>query len=121
MVETGGACTNPSFVSSSTTDVLVLNCVVNVVVDLPLTLKTDAGAVVYSATLTVPKPQVSVITNKGSYTLELDPQAAPVTVKNFLTYVKGGYYTTRCFKASSLALWRRQVATPRAWLIRPGS
>ena len=121
VVETGGACTNPSFASSSTTDVLVLNCVVNVVGDLPLTIKTDAGAVVYTATLTVPKPQVSVITNKGSFTLELDPQAAPVTVKNFLTYVKGATTATHCFTASSLALWRRRVGTLRAWLKRPGS
>jgi cyclophilin family peptidyl-prolyl cis-trans isomerase len=97
VVESGGGCTNPSFASSSTTDVLVLNCLVNVVGDLPLTIKTDAGAVVYTATLTVPKPQVSVITTKGSFTLELDPQAAPVTVKNFLTYVRGGYYSNTLF------------------------
>jgi hypothetical protein len=31
VVETNGACTNPSFASNSTTDMLVLNCKVNVV------------------------------------------------------------------------------------------
>ena len=97
VVESGGACTNPSFASSSTTDVLVLNCLVNVVGDLPLTIKTDAGAVVYTATLTVPKPQVSIITSKGSFTLELDPATAPISVKNFLSYVKSGYYSNTLF------------------------
>ena len=50
-----------------------------------------------TTTLSVPKPQVSIITNKGSFTLELDLATAPITVKNFLTYVSGGYYSNTLF------------------------
>jgi cyclophilin family peptidyl-prolyl cis-trans isomerase len=97
VVESAGGCTNPSFAANSTTDVLVLNCLVTVVGELPLTIKSATGEVVYTTTLSVPKPQVSIITSKGSFTLELDPTTAPITVKNFLNYVKSGYYSNTLF------------------------
>jgi len=97
VVESGGGCTNPSFGSSSSTDTLVLNCLVTVVGDLPLTIKSATGEVIYTTTLSVPKPEVSIITNKGSFTLELDLATAPITVKNFLSYVRGGYYSNTLF------------------------
>ena len=97
VVESAGGCTNPSFASNSTTDVLVLNCLVTVVGDLPLTIKSATGELIYTTTLSVPKPQVSIITSKGSFTLELDPGTAPITVKNFLSYVKSGYYSNTLF------------------------
>ena len=97
VVESAGGCTNPSFASNSSTDVLVLNCLVTVVGDLPLTIKSATGEVIYTTTLSVPKPQVSIITSKGSFTLELDPATAPITVKNFLSYVKSGYYSNTLF------------------------
>ena len=97
VVESGGGCTNPSFGSSSSTDTLVLNCLVTVVGDLPLTIKSATGEVIYTTTFSVPKPQVSIITNKGSFTLELDIATAPITVKNFLAYVRGGYYSSTLF------------------------
>jgi peptidyl-prolyl cis-trans isomerase A (cyclophilin A) len=97
VVESNGGCTYPSFGSSSSTDTLVLNCLVTVVGDLPLTIKSATGEVIYTTTLSVPKPQVSIITNKGSFTLELDLATAPISVKNFLTYVRGGYYSNTLF------------------------
>lgn len=36
-------------------------------------------------------------TNKGDITLELDPQHAPATVDNFLTYVDSGFYDGTIF------------------------
>ena len=97
VVESNGGCTSPSFASNSSTDMLVLNCLVTVVGDLPLTIKSATGEIIYTTTLSVPKPQVSIITNKGSFTLELDLASAPITVKNFLTYVRGGYYSNTLF------------------------
>jgi cyclophilin family peptidyl-prolyl cis-trans isomerase len=97
VVESNGGCTNPSFGSSSSTDTLVLNCLVTVVGDLPLAIKSATGEVIYTTTLSVPKPQVSIITNKGSFTLELDLATAPISVKNFLSYVRGGYYSNTLF------------------------
>jgi peptidyl-prolyl cis-trans isomerase A (cyclophilin A) len=97
IVETNGSCTNPSFASNSTTDLLVLNCQARVVGDFPLVVKSAEGAVIYTSTLTVPKPQVTFITANGGISLELNQALAPVTVDNFLTYVAKGYYSNTLF------------------------
>ena len=97
VVDTGGACTNSSFAASSTTELLVLNCIPKTVGDIPLTLKTAAGEVVYSTTVTVPNPQVTLVTSKGAITLELDPAKAPISTNNFLSYVGSGFYKDTLF------------------------
>jgi len=40
-----------------------------------------------------PHPQVRIVTNQGNITVELYPDRAPITVANFLRYVKEGQYT----------------------------
>ena len=97
VVETNGACTNPSFAANSTTEVLILNCNLKVTGDLTLIVKTDAGVVINTTTLTVPLPQVSIVTSAGSIVLELDPIAAPITVNNFLNYANSGFYRNTLF------------------------
>jgi peptidyl-prolyl cis-trans isomerase A (cyclophilin A) len=97
VVDTGGACTNPSFAASSTTDLLVLNCIPKTVGDIPLTLKTAAGEVLYTTTITVPKPQVTLVTSKGTMTIELEPTKAPISTNNFLSYVASGFYKDTLF------------------------
>ncbi len=42
-------------------------------------------------------PRVLMETTKGNVTLELDPSAAPETVKNFLQYVDDGFYADTIF------------------------
>lgn len=42
-------------------------------------------------------PEVVLTTNRGEIVLELDAQAAPITVENFLTYVREGFYTGTIF------------------------
>lgn len=96
-VDTNGACINPSFASNSTTDTLVLNCGVKVVGDMPLTIKAEDGSVIYTTTLTVPKPQVTLFTTKGTIVLELDPTTAPISSNNYLSYVSKGFYTSTLF------------------------
>lgn len=39
------------------------------------------------------KPRVRVETNMGSFVIELDPERAPLTVANFLEYVRSGFYS----------------------------
>ena len=97
VVESNGGCTNPSFASSSTTDVLVLNCGVKVVGDMPLTIKTATGELLYTTSITIPKPQVTLVTSKGAITLELDPAKAPISTINFLSYVASGFYKDTLF------------------------
>lgn len=52
-------------------------------------------------TTTVPTPQVTMNarqgTTTGSVVIELDPVAAPITVRNFLSYVNAGFYTNTIF------------------------
>lgn len=43
------------------------------------------------------KPQVLFETNQGRILLELDAKAAPITVENFLGYVKAGFYDGTIF------------------------
>lgn len=44
-----------------------------------------------------PMEYVVIETNKGDITLELDPNRAPVTVANFLSYVDAGHYDNTIF------------------------
>jgi len=43
------------------------------------------------------RPLVEMKTNFGSVTIELNPEAAPKTVENFLSYVKSGHYKGTVF------------------------
>jgi peptidyl-prolyl cis-trans isomerase B (cyclophilin B) len=67
---------------------------------LPLLL---AGAFVIPAQAAPTQPtkgkhsMVKLHTNKGTITLELDAEKAPVTVKNFLEYVNSGFYNGTIF------------------------
>ena len=96
-VDTQGACTTPNFASNSTTEVLVLNCRAATVGDFLLTVKSAQGDLLYSETLSIPKPQVTLFTPKGNLTIELEPNIAPVSVNNFLTYVSQGFYKGALF------------------------
>ena len=40
-----------------------------------------------------PNPEVRVVTNMGAFVIELRPDRAPLTVANFLRYVRTGFYT----------------------------
>lgn len=42
-------------------------------------------------------PRVDIQTNRGQIVVELDEQKAPKTVKNFLQYVKSGFYDNTIF------------------------
>lgn len=44
-----------------------------------------------------PKPQVKFTTSQGDFTIELEPEAAPKTVANFLNYVRSGHYKDTTF------------------------
>jgi peptidyl-prolyl cis-trans isomerase A (cyclophilin A) len=50
-----------------------------------------------SLNLWAQNPQVELETVHGSIVVELNPEAAPVTVENFLHYVNSGYYQSTIF------------------------
>ena len=97
VVDAGTACVNPSFADNSSTDLLVLNCLVKAVGELKLSVKTETGELVYSGSLNVPKPEVAMLTSKGTISVELDPSLAPISSANFLSYVGSGFYSNTIF------------------------
>jgi peptidyl-prolyl cis-trans isomerase A (cyclophilin A) len=47
--------------------------------------------------VTAASPQVQVVTSMGNFTIELNPERAPLTVAHFLRYVDQGYYSNVIF------------------------
>lgn len=93
-----GICKDPVFnTSQSVPQLAILNCTVTATGPQPITITGTDGQVLYRGTVTVPLPQVTLFTSMGNMLLELDPVAAPVTVNNFLSYVRSGYYTNTLF------------------------
>ena len=43
------------------------------------------------------KPEVKFVTTEGDFIVQLDPRRAPLTVKNFLEYVRSGFYNGTIF------------------------
>jgi peptidyl-prolyl cis-trans isomerase A (cyclophilin A) len=63
-------------------------CTVTGTGDMKLTVtNTSGGTTFYTQTVSVPEPQVTLVTSLGTVVMELNPTAAPITVKNFLAYV----------------------------------
>lgn len=66
-------------------------------------LRSGGGGMLRSVSLPVPDPQVTVTVSSttagvaGSFLLELDPVAAPISVENFLRYTNDGFYTGTLF------------------------
>jgi peptidyl-prolyl cis-trans isomerase A (cyclophilin A) len=56
-----------------------------------------AGTLLLSAAAYAADPQVALKTNMGEIVLELDQEKAPLTVDNFLKYVKSGFYKGTIF------------------------
>ena len=97
IVESEGACLNPTFGSASSTSMLVLNCTVSKTGNFVLTIKSAEGQVLNTTSISVPKPQVMLITSLGTVTLELEPEVAPISVNKFLSYVGKSYYSNTLF------------------------
>lgn len=63
-------------------------CMVTGTGALKFTVTNTSGATTfYTQTVSVPEPQVTMVTSLGTVVMELNPTAAPITVKNFLAYV----------------------------------
>ena len=63
----------------------------------PSLLLAVAGLMLSFVTQAVSAERVRVTTNLGAFVVELQRDRAPLTVENFLGYVRSGYYTNTLF------------------------
>lgn len=94
-----GRCDNLTKLSGATEDAVQYTCVPRTVGDLVPRLRLSTGGrEIGSVRATIPAPRVSVTLSDGSrsgtFVVELDPQAAPQAVDNFLAYVGTGAATS---------------------------
>ena len=97
VVDVEGGCENLTQVANGTDDLQQYTCVVMAVGEYRAQVHAADGAFLGRLTFQVPRPEVSMTTSKGDFVLELDPVAAPATVKNFLGYVNTGFYRNVIF------------------------
>lgn len=91
-----GSCPGLSSLANSKVSIF-LRCVVQSTGPLTVRAISSSGAVLAESTYIVPAPRVAVVTNLGTLVVELLPEAAPVTVNNFLRYVSLGFYNDTIF------------------------
>ena len=64
---------------------------------LPVEVESGGGASLFTASIPVPDPQVSLVTSLGTVILELNPTKAPLSVNNFLKYTGDGFFANLLF------------------------
>lgn len=72
------------------------SCTPNKALSLALSIA-ETGRVLYSSTMSVPKPRVTMSTSMGELVIELEPAIVTLTVDNFLAYVNSGFYDGSIF------------------------
>ena len=90
-------CSSLTQVNSSNPMYLAYACTITQSGPLALTATDANGNVLLTKNFTVPAPQVSMVTSQGTIVLELNPNAAPLSVNNFLQYVQDGFYANTIF------------------------
>jgi len=96
-----GACGPVTAVTGGTDAQLQFSCKVGATGPIVPRIRDGSGTELASLRLDVPKPQVRMTVaqgdRSGSFLLELDANAAPITVTNFLNLVAAGFYPNTIF------------------------
>ncbi len=90
-------CSSITVLNTSTDTEVNVSCTVNATGSLTFQAKDTSGSTLLTKTLTVPEPQVTLVTTLGTLVVELNPTAAPISVSNYLQYVHDGFYTNTLF------------------------
>ena len=72
-------------------------CTPNQTLSVGVAASTASGEIYRTTAQAVPKPQVTLTTSLGNVIIELEPAVVKVTVDNFLSYVKAGFYNGTIF------------------------
>ena len=94
---TAPGCTGLAEGANSSTTVKRYTCTLTVATVLPVEVKSGAGTSLFSASIPVPDPQVTLVTSLGTVVLELNPAKAPLSVNNFLKYTSDDFYSNLLF------------------------
>ncbi len=84
-------------VASSSPQYLAYSCTPTGTGPLVFTATDVNGHVLVTKNYTIPDPQVTMVTSLGTVVFDLNPNAAPNTVNNFLAYVNSGFYSNLIF------------------------
>lgn len=100
-LDVDGPCEDPTRTVSTLGYQTAWTCTVAGVGRLVARVRDGAGQELGRVQLDIPMPQVAFTvaqgSRSGSFTVELDPVAAPVTVLNFVRYVNAGFYNQTIF------------------------
>ena len=94
---TAPGCTGLAESANSSATLKRYTCTLTVATVLPIEVKSGGGASLFSASIPVPDPQVTLVTSLGTVLLELNPAKAPMSVNNFLKYTGDGFYSNLLF------------------------
>ncbi len=90
-------CSNIAELAGGTALQRVFTCTPAVTGTLAVAVVGAGGAALWTSSVVVPLPQVSLKTSMGEVVLELYPSNAPITVDNFLQYVADDFYKDKIF------------------------
>jgi cyclophilin family peptidyl-prolyl cis-trans isomerase len=114
-----GSCDNITRSANATDAQVSFTCTVSGVGAISPRVRNVEGLELGRLTANVPMPQVTISAKQGTATgvvvVELDPTAAPATVKNFMFYVNTGFYTNTIFHR----VLSRQLAQGGGYLAGP--
>ena len=94
---TAPGCTGLAESAGSSAALKRFTCTLTAATALPVEVKSVAGVSLFSASLPVPDPQVTLVTSLGTVVFELNPAKAPLSVNNFLKYTSDGFYANLLF------------------------
>ena len=94
---TAPGCTSLAESANSSAMLKRYTCTVSMATALPVEVKSGGGDSLFTASIPVPDPQVTLVTSLGTVILELNPAKAPLSVNNFLKYTGEGFYSNLLF------------------------
>ena len=98
VITASDSCTNLTEVAGGTPAARSFTCTPSAVGPLTVTATAASGGTqLMQTSFSVPSPQITMVTSKGTIVVELYPAKAPVTVNNFLQYVNSGFYNNTIF------------------------
>lgn len=96
-LDAGSACKSLTETATPTASSRSFSCELQSIGTMTVKASSTTGSLLKSQSTEVPAPQVTMVTSMGTIVVQLDPTRAPISVDNFLSYVKKGFYSNTLF------------------------